>query len=221
MSQNPYQSPSDLTPTVERQAIPKDAPVSIPRSLLMWCCVCSVTAIPSLLLGTAISETPFAIPAMCIGILFFAIGYTVVDVLYLRTRVRQNPALRKTLWIGYIIRMAVSAGAPLGVMLDMWPGMLSVGLTQLIFGGGALSSFIQVLFTTLVQGVLMNAILLAVLLPIYAVCRMAGIPNYHSDPITETEPANPSDAANPFKTADTPETANPFATTDDASLQSG
>ena len=70
------------------------------------------------------------------------------------------------------------------------------------------------LFATLVQGVLMNAILLAVMLPIYAVCRMLGIPNIHLDAIDETQ------TANPFKAGDIPETRNPFATTDEASLQS-
>ena len=180
----------------------------------MWGFVCTITAIPSLFFGTAVSETPFAIPAMSVGILIFAIGYTVIDVLYLRTRVRQNPALRKTLWIGYIIRMAISAGAPLGAMIDIWPGMLAVVLTSLIFGGDQISSFVQVLFATLVQGVLMNAILLAVMLPIYAVCRMLGIPNIHLDATDETQ------TANPFKAGDIPETRNPFATTDEASLQS-
>ena len=186
----------------------------------MWCFVCTITAIPSLFFGAAVSETPFAIPAMSVGILIFAIGYTVIDVLYLRTRVRQNPALRKTLWIGYIIRMAVSAGAPLGAMIDIWPGMLAVVLTSLIFGEDQISSFVQVLFATLVQGVLMNAILLAVMLPIYAVCRMAGIPNSHFDAIGETASANRPETANPFKDGDSSKTGNPFATTDGVNLQS-
>lgn len=186
-TENPYQSPGETS-----QPSPEDEPnitlLNVLRAFLLWCCVCAVSAIPSFVLGMNVANYHYEMVAMGIGILIFAVGYTAVDLSFLRQLARRNPAIRRTLFIAYIGRMTLSAIFPAGMMLDMWPGLISVIVVEALFGQQSdvpeLGNFAQVLVTTLFQGVLMNAVLLAAMLPIYGFCRMLGIPNHRPELMT-------------------------------------
>ena len=140
---------------------------------------------------------------MVVGIFVFAVGYAVFDLLFLRSRIRQNPALKRTVFIGYGLRMTASAIFPVGMMLDMWSGMASVmivssirGLTSQLNGEniGRLDSFPSVGLCTVLQGIFLNAILFAFMLAIYCVVILFGVPKQTAESIAiDTDQSSISD----------------------------
>ena len=122
-----------------------------------WLLVCSVSAVPSFYLGTEVSEGQFA--AMVLGVLIFAVAYTFLDCKTASSPVRQKRLVSITLRLVYATRMLITVLFPVGLFVDMVCGILSVGCTEVIFGSSAIQTFPGALFTTLIQGVILNLVL--------------------------------------------------------------
>ena len=84
------------------------------------------------------------------------------------------PHVRRTLLIGYGTRLLMSLLFPLGLTLDMFLGVIAVSLVEtamsIPYGSDASRlTFAVVFVTTLVQGVLLNLVLVAYMALIFAV----------------------------------------------------
>ena len=103
---------------------------------------------------------------MIIGILIFAMGYTLADYRTAHFSWRRRRLTRRTLKIAYGTRIVISLLVPLGAYVDIACGVVSLGLTESVTGEGLATSeagnrmsFFATLLTTLVQGVLLNIVL--------------------------------------------------------------
>lgn len=96
---------------------------------------------------------------MLTGVLIFAVGYTYLDYATVLTPLRQNRMISITLRVVYGTRIVITIIFPLACSLDLMCGLFSTGFTEVLFGNTAIRTFLGALFTTLVQGVLMNLVL--------------------------------------------------------------
>lgn len=179
---NPYQ-PSDPTEidhsesgspfveglkTVFQEETP--SPASKPRPLRMfgkWSLICTLSALPSFMLGSLATQQQYL--AMATGIFLFICGYVWLDRYTWNFPWRQNLVIRRILRIMYSTRVIISCSM-IGTPLDMVCGVLSMsiatmvtrpfGNTDLFLGGDPIESFIGALIATIVQGTLLNAILI-------------------------------------------------------------
>lgn len=159
---NPYTPPESQ---LERHDVLTDhgvpqknmKPPSLRRAAIRWFFICSVSAVPSFLLGSDVSKGQFG--AMVLGVLIFASGYTMLDYQTALTDIRQNRLISITLRIVYATRLLITLFFPIGMGIDMLCGLLSVSCTQGLFGGQAVETFPGALFTTLIQGAVLNLVL--------------------------------------------------------------
>ena len=133
------------------------SPPSLQRIGVRWFLICSISAAPSFFLGAEISRGQFA--AMALGVFIFIVGYTILDYKTVLTHVRQNRLVSITLRVVYLTRIFITVFFPIGTLVDLPCGLLSVGSTEALFGGNAIKTFPGALFTTLVQGVILNLVL--------------------------------------------------------------
>ena len=96
---------------------------------------------------------------MLTGVLIFMVWYTAVDYTTAMSRWRQKKFISNTLRIVYGTRIAITIIFPVALGMDSVCGMLSVGATQALFGNNAIQTFLGALFTTLIQGVVLNLVL--------------------------------------------------------------
>jgi hypothetical protein len=129
----------------------------IARRALLWTVMCSVCATPSFIWAAS----GFSRPAMICGVVLFIIAYTVLTSTAAFLRFRDLPFVRRTLYIGYGIRLGISIVFPVGMAIDLLPGMFSVGLVRNFVG--MKESFAGTLMITIVQGTIIN-ILLSILM---------------------------------------------------------
>lgn len=141
------------------------------RRLGIWAFVCGISAVPSFLWA----HQSFDRAAMVFGVLLFIAIYTVLSCTPYFERIYLLPHVRKTLYIGYWVRIGLSIAFPLGMGIDLIPGLISLnivnglGLTPESFGGT---------FTaTLIQGTILNFILTIFMLIVYAIIRAAAARN--------------------------------------------
>ncbi len=184
---NPFQSPVAVA-ELAHPAAPEIWPFDLGKSIFKWLLICAISGGPSFYFGLFVGGLrPAAIFAMIAGIATFAAFYVYLES---RESVRRKIAdrrIRRALWIGYGTRIVLSI-IPLAALVDMWCGVISVGLCDAIFGGGGnlmqsldrldapaeqlatIPFTAQIYFTTLVQGVLLNIILGAYTLIVLAIC---------------------------------------------------
>lgn len=163
---NPYAPTAEVADAVEIAALAASEPASLRRTAIRWFFVCSISAVPSFVLGLTVTDGE-QIAAMVIGILIFAVGYTALDYRTSHRPWRQNPMIRRTLRLAYGTRVAISLLFPLGGFLDLYCGIVAIWTTELVSGqgltvgsaGSGPVAFLRVVFTTLVQGSLMNIVL--------------------------------------------------------------
>ena len=128
-----------------------------------WSVVCGVSAAPSFMLWIS-HPTPemkgLHSVAMICGVAVFVIGYAIAECSPLYDRILKVPNARTVLYVGYISRMVLSFLFPLAVMVDMFFGIAAMAIVESL--GGNLNSsnptmaFIDVMGTTVVEGVLLN-----------------------------------------------------------------
>jgi hypothetical protein len=136
------------------------------RRLLLWTLICVVSAAPSFLWAAGEYDRG----AMVVGVCLFIAAYTLGTSTDAFERFHRRPFVRRTLYIGYGLRMTLSIVYPLGMGADLLPGMLSVSLVETI--GIMPRSFAGTLLATCVQGALLNVILSIAMLVVYAFQRM-------------------------------------------------
>ena len=182
---NPYQAPSlPRNPQICDSSITRRSWV---RAATRWTLVCGISAAPSFYFGFGINNFASRVPAMLCGIAVFIVAYTIVDVLYLGRHVAASQRLRRTVYFGYGLRLFMSIVFPIGIIVDMICGMLSVSFVQNILGlevGHGLTNgqnqvisslpFLSVFITTIVQGCILNCIVLGTMGIAYTVMAMWG-----------------------------------------------
>ena len=163
---DPLPSPNSGSP--EDETAPRG---SLARTAIRWFLVCGLSAAPSFFFGFAITNGQIA--GMISGILAFVVGYTLLDYLTASRPFRRKKRIRRTLRIAYGTRIAISILFPLGMYLDLICGMLSLSLTQSVMSFEVSNSnpmsFGASFLTTLFQGIVLNLVLGAYAVFIYAV----------------------------------------------------
>jgi hypothetical protein len=100
----------------------------------------------------------------------FIVAYTLVTGTRPFRTIGSKPRLRRTFRIGYGTRLVISIIFPIGMQLDMLCGLLSTGaVAQLVENP---ESFAGILTTTLVQGAVLNVLLLLYMSAVYGVVRL-------------------------------------------------
>lgn len=170
---NPFAPPSaaaESRPAVDAGHLPPKPTRGWPLSVGIWSFVCILSATPSFLWGLG-TIADSQILAMCLGILIFIVGYTLVDQLTQLQPWRRNRQVSLALKIGYTTRVLATVIFPIGGGLDLMCGLFSVGIVQSVVpsliqhpGGAAdlegKATFVGALLVTLVQGGILNIVLL-------------------------------------------------------------
>jgi len=138
-----------------------------------WTLVCGISAVPSFIWGLA-SIAQYQGMAMIFGVATFVVAYVWWDLRSVARAWRRNPRLVFVLRIGYWTRIVCSIIFPVGMLLDLWCGMLAfsamASIWEIVLGGmwrsgaGGLSpqqqqSFLFCYLMTLLQGLLLNVVL--------------------------------------------------------------
>src|SRR5688500_12202871 len=127
--------------------------VRLLRRLALWTLVCVVSAVPSF----TWAGDRFDRGAMAFGVVLFILGYTALTSTAAFHRFHARPFVRRTLYVGYGVRLALSVAFPIRMGVDLMPGLLSVRLVE--ESGLAPRSFAGTFATTIVQGALLNVLL--------------------------------------------------------------
>ncbi len=188
---NPFAPPSSaaVSPLPEVSISASMRSRSWPLSLAIWTLVCVLSAAPSFYWGFGtIAQNQMA--AMSLGIAIFIAAYTLADQLTQRQAWRQLRAISLTLKIGYVTRIMISLIFPIGMAIDVFCGLFSVGIVQglmpFLFASNDQASryteqagFLGTLLVTLVQGIVLNLLLfsyMAVVLGVVVVVRQLWLP---------------------------------------------
>lgn len=144
-------------------------PIAIPtvlRRLLLWTAVCVVSAAPSFV----IAAHQYHQGAMALGVVVFILIYTGLTSTAAFERFHRRPFVRRTLYIGYGTRMAISIIFPIAMFPDIVAGTLSISIVREIFRLEP-STFAGTFLTTCVSGTILNVMVLALMLVVYALQR--------------------------------------------------
>jgi len=158
--------PADPCPSGEDVAGPGSAfihdPLVVFRRAALWASLCTVSAAPSFVWA----QQDYSRPAMVTGVAAFIVFYTLTTSTQAFHRFSRRPFVRTTLYIGYGLRVICSVAFPLGMVLDLFPGLLSVSIAESLFLT-ARHAFAATLVTTLIQGAFLNIILGVFMLIVY------------------------------------------------------
>ena len=189
---NPFQAPGayELTTAESAEDVPRKPP-NVPLIFAKWFAVCGISAAPSFIFGLAISEQrPTQVAGMLGGVMLFIFVYTVFECSEFGQKLVASRLIRIVSRIGYGIRMVISIVFPIGAIVDIPTGLLSIGTTNFIFGtnigvdGGEVGNrslhFIWFLSTTVIQGILLNIILFIFILMMFGIGLLFAGPNNSS-----------------------------------------
>lgn len=143
--------------------MPEHAPW--PLRLALWSIVCTIAALPSFLWAASMYDWP----AMACGVACFVVAYTIITGTPAFLRLQQRPFVRRSLKIGFVARLIASLVAPVGMLIDLIPGVVSASLVEAVLG--KTRGFGVTLAITLIHGTLVNVLLLVLVLLIYVVQR--------------------------------------------------
>ena len=184
-TENPFASPSvELAGAIpDFDPDSQIAEFSLGKSMVKWLLVCCVSASPSFFWGIGLHTSYFVQSvAMLMGIFTFVAIYVFVESQEWTRRKLMDRSLRTAVKVGYITRIGISVIFPVALFIDMFCGLFSVGLTSSIFGEEFMPgrrydeaqpvsmsiTFAWFYATTIVQGVILNALLAAYSLLVYA-----------------------------------------------------
>src|SRR5215204_779137 len=108
--------------------------------------------------------------AMVVGVALFVTLYTVFTCTAGFERFHRRPFVRRTLYIGYGVRLGMSVAFPVGMAADLIPGLLSIGLVENVLGVRD-KTFVGTLAVTIVQGTILNCIIAAMMGVVYGFQR--------------------------------------------------
>ncbi|MFO1242951.1 MAG: hypothetical protein U1E36_07115 [Rickettsiales bacterium] len=142
---------------------------------MFWLVVCSIAAGPSFFFGLIDKHDIFA---MALGVLIFVLLYAAINYSDMYTNcVTRHPLLYKALHIGFGLRIFISLGTVLVMVLpflspvmfiDFLSGILSLKISQFLFGEGPQREFLPTLVTTMTQGLLLSVLTVIASLIIWA-----------------------------------------------------
>lgn len=140
----------------------------LPKQLAIGTVVCVISAAPSFFWA----HHAFSEAGMAAGVGLFIVAYTLTTSTELFDRFRHIRGVELTLRIVYGLRLGASIIFPIGLALDVYPGMIAVTAVR---GGpaGPDAGFNETLVITLIQGLLLNIELLLAALPIFVIVRAA------------------------------------------------
>lgn len=186
-NENPFQAPSDysVTPSATLAELADKQPISVPWVLTKWAVVCSISAAPSFVFGLILANDSRAteIAGMILGVITFILAYTCFECSSRFQVLIKKRLVRYAARIGYATRMLISVVFPLGSYIDIPTGMLSVEIANFVFGdqSGAsespIMSFVWFYSTTLIQGFLLNVILLVFMTVVYGIAVLFSQPD--------------------------------------------
>jgi hypothetical protein len=161
---NPYAATLHSTPAETLST----TQASFARTLLVWTLVCSISAVPSFFWGLMVTDKRW--DGMLAGIVIFIGLYVVADYVTRETLLRRDRVIRRTLRIGYWTRLIISSVFPIGFYLDLFVGAIAIGTLNLNVGGSNLEhlSFVSTLLLTLTTGALLNVVVFAYMLLVFA-----------------------------------------------------
>ena len=140
------------------------------RRFGLWTFICCVSAAPSFVWADMRNGQRFDRGAMVLGVALFILAYTALTSTAAFERFHSRPFVRRTLYIGYGLRLVLSLAFPVGMAADLWPGILSVGLVE---GAGLRpQSFAGTLATTIVQGAVLNVLVFLFMTLVYGIQRL-------------------------------------------------
>lgn len=186
---NPYAAPVSTAAAMLPEGEVALTPPNPGRVIIKWLIVCSIAAGPSFFFGAGMGNWRLPeVLGMIAGVLAFAAGYSAIEFLPQVQAAMTQRVKRRATRIAYITRMGISILFPVGIFIDMYCGIVSVGFANVIVGGNGLGfggagfespilRFLTFLLTTLIQGVLLNIILFAYMLIVYGFLRMLGVEN--------------------------------------------
>ena len=176
LQSNPFQAP--LAEPSYRPPDPETPSPPVPAKVfLKWLVICSVSAAPSFVIALMLARDGVwdEIAGMSLGIMVFVLSYTYLELRPEVQRLLSDPRKRLTAKIGYGIRIGMSILFPVGFYLDMIVGFVSVAITTSFLQGGSpdeFGGFPWHFSTTIVQGILLNIVLLTLMLLIYGLTLM-------------------------------------------------
>lgn len=135
------------------------------RNFLLWTVICTVSAAPSLFFALE----AYHLTGMPAGIATYILAYTIIASTVFAERLARRPFVRRTLWIGYVTRIVMSFLFPIGGIIDMFTGVLSLELTGSILSVKGSVAFAYV--ATLIQGAQLNAMLMVYMALVYGIQR--------------------------------------------------
>ena len=145
---------------------PAPLPVVL-RRLGLWTVICCVSAAPSFVWA----HQEFDRSAMVAGVALFVALYTAFTSTARFERFHNRPFVRRTLYIGYGVRMGISVLFPIGMGADLMPGLLSVGIVENLLGMHS-KGFFGTFLTTCVQGTLLNILLSAFMFCVWGIQKL-------------------------------------------------
>jgi len=176
MHQNPYAPPAYAA--VENAMLANLTAKARPvRALGRWLLICAVSAAPSFFWGCALQRDMGHILGMIAGILVFVVAYTAAECTPYYHQIISLPHVHRTALIGYGTRILISLIFPVGLFIDMLVGSVSLSIAEAFLGLpsqlGALptDAFFSFFLTTLVQGLLLNALLFGYMAGVYGLLR--------------------------------------------------
>lgn len=177
---NPYASPASDPFERAKLVEPEYQPRPL-RAFGRWTLICAVSAAPSFFWGCALHAEMYHLAGMISGILVFVLAYTAIECTPYYHQIISRPHVHRTALIGYGTRVLMSVIFPVGLFIDMFTGSCSVAIVQAAFPGSQdivdaerTVSFQQVFVTTVLQGVLLNAMLFLYMSLVYAGLRLVG-----------------------------------------------
>ena len=139
---------------------------TILRRLLLWTAVCMVSAAPSFVLASHEHDPA----AMALAVCVFILAYTAATSTDAFEQFHRRPFVRRTLYIGYGTRMVISIVFPIAMFTDIFAGALSISVVRAVTGLDP-KSFAGTFATTCVSGALLNLLIFAFMLAVYAIQR--------------------------------------------------
>jgi hypothetical protein len=164
MTTNPYAAPVEVeawqSPVAKTQG-------PLATSIFRWTVICGVCAGPTLFVACSLFHEPAQLAAIGCASAMFVAAFVWLERNQSSQWCERLPHLRSALRAGFIARMAISILFPIGMMIDMLNGMVSLSILEAVLsstvadddgiglsplgGGGPLPIF----FLTLVDGFLL------------------------------------------------------------------
>lgn len=155
------------------------------RYAALWLVICGGSAVPSFWMAMTIQAS---LPAMIAGVLVFVVGYTVLSCSSLYAHLKQKKHLFRAFRAGFAFRLILSVLSLLALLADDADmmefillhdgvsGQIAVETAKRLFNlsaGDPLDGRHAVTFVaTLLQGLLLNAIVLLTILVFYSILKM-------------------------------------------------